>query len=44
MGSGPMPMEATGMDAWIEQEVGACPFPDRRLEKRFQVFRGHGID
>ena len=23
------------MDAWIEREVRACPFPDRRLEKRF---------
>jgi hypothetical protein len=28
-------MEATGMDAWIEREVLACPFPDHRLERRF---------
>ena len=28
------------MDAWIEREVRACPFPDRRLQKRFSKILG----
>lgn len=28
------------MDAWIDREVRACPFPDERLAKRFRRMLG----